>query len=152
MAVDKVIQCCEKAIRNGNNLKELYTKFKALVDVNGGIFYSTQIKGNLQNAPNLYVILKFKEDNDGSRLTVNSVDKCTKFKFNFLPSDWTLENSKFYGLNEIEKEIDDITKKGLTFEQFKMFYLGLNRDLTCSEYSKVIKQLIAQFKLQRDFK
>lgn len=152
MAVDKVIQCCEKAIRNGNNLKELYTKFKALVDVNGGIFYSTQIKGNLQNAPNLYVILKFKEDNDGSRLTVNSVDKCTKFKFNFLPSDWTWENSKFYGLNEIEKEIDDITKKGLTFEQFKMFYLGLNRDLTCSEYSKVIKQLIAQFKLQRDFK
>lgn len=152
MAVDKVIQCCEKAIRNGNNLKELYTKFKALVDVNGGIFYSTQIKGNLQNAPNLYVILKFKEDNDGSRLTVNSVDKCTKFKFNFLPSDWTWENSKFYGLNEIEKEIDDITKKGLTFEQFKMFYLGLNRDLTCSEYSKVIKQLIAQFKLQKDFK
>lgn len=152
MAVDKVIQCCEKAIRNGNNLKELYTKFKALVDVNGGIFYSTQIKGNLQNAPNLYVILKFKEDNDGSRLTVNSVDKCTKFKFSFLPSDWSWENSKFYGLNEIEKEIDDITKKGLTFEQFKMFYLGLNRDLTCSEYSKVIKQLIAQFKLQRDFK
>lgn len=152
MAVDKVIQCCEKAIRNGNNLKELYTKFKALVDVNGGIFYSTQIKGNLQNAPNLYVILKFKEDNDGSRLTVNSVDKCTKFKFSFLPSDWSWENSKFYGLNEIEKEIDDITKKGLTFEQFKMFYMGLNRDLTCSEYSKVIKQLIAQFKLQRDFK
>lgn len=152
MAVDKVIQCCEKAIRNGNNLKELYTKFKALVDVNGGIFYSTQIKGNLQNAPNLYVILKFKEDNDGSRLTVNSVDKCTKFKFNYLPSDWTWENSQFYGLNEIEKEIDDITKKGLTFEQFKNFYLGLNRDLTCSEYSKVIKQLIAQFKLQRDFK
>lgn len=152
MAVDKVIQCCEKAIRNGNNLKELYTKFKALVDVNGGIFYSTQIKGNLQNAPNLYVILKFKEDNDGSRLTVNSVDKCTKFKFNFLPSDWTWENSQFYGLNEIEEEIDDITKKGLTFEQFKMFYLGLNRDLTCSEYSKVIKQLIAQFKLQKDFK
>lgn len=152
MAVDKVIQCCEKAIRNGNNLKELYTKLKALVDVNGGIFYSTQIKGNLQNAPNLYVILKFKEDNDGSRLTVNSVDKCTKFKFNFLPSDWTWENSQFYGLNEIEKEIDDITKKGLTFEQFKMFYMGLNRDLTCSEYSKVIKQLIAQFKLQKDFK
>lgn len=152
MAVDKVIQCCEKAIRNGNNLKELYTKFKALVDVNGGIFYSTQIKGNLQNAPNLYVILKFKEDNDGSRLTVNSVDKCTKFKFNYLPSDWTWENSQLYGLNEIEKEIDDITKKGLTFEQFKNFYLGLNRDLTCSEYSKVIKQLIAQFKLQRDFK
>lgn len=152
MAVDKVIQCCEKAIRNGNNLKELYTKFKALVDVNGGIFYSTQIKGNLQNAPNLYVILKFKEDNDGSRLTVNSVDKCTKFKFQYLPSDWTWENSQFYGLNEIEKEIDDITKKGLTFEQFKNFYLGLNRDLTCSEYSKVIKQLIAQFKLQKDFK
>ena len=152
MAVDKVIQCCEKAIRNGNNLKELYTKFKALVDVNGGIFYSTQIKGNLQNAPNLYAIIKFKEDNDGSRLTINSVDKCTKFKFSYLPSDWTWENSQFYGINAIDKEIDDITKKGLTFEQFKIFYLGLNKDLTCSEYSKVIKQLIAQFKLQKDFK
>ena len=152
MAVDKVIQCCEKAIRNGNNLKELYTKFKALVDVNGGIFYSTQIKGNLQNAPNLYAIIKFKEDNDGSRLTINSVDKCTKFKFSYLPSDWTWEYSQFYGLNAIDKEIDDLTKKGLTFEQFKMFYLGLNRDMTCGEYSKVIKQLIAQFKLQKDFK
>lgn len=152
MAVDKVIQCCEKAIRNGNNLKELYTKFKALVDVNGGIFYSLQIKGNLQNAPNLYAIIKFKEDNDGSRLTINSIDKCTKFKFQYLPSDWTWENSQFYRLNEIEQEIENLTKKGLTFEQFKNFYLGLNRDLTCSEYSKVIKQLIAQFKLQKDFK
>ena len=152
MAVDKVIQCCEKAIRNGNNLKELYTRFKALVDVNGGIFYSVQIKGNLQNAPNLYVILKFKEENDGSRLTVNSVDKCTKFKFSYLPSDWTWEKSQFYGLNAIDNEIDNLTKKGLTFEQFKIFYLGLNKDMTCCEYSKVIKQLIAQFKLQKDFK
>lgn len=152
MAVDKIIQCCEKAIRNGNNLKELYTKFKALVDVNGGIFYSLQIKGNLQNAPNLYAIIKFKEENDGSRLTINSIDKCTKFKFQYLPSDWTWENSQFYGLNEIEKQIEDLTKKGLTFEQFKMFYLALNRDLTCCEFSKVIKQLIDQFKLQKDFK
>lgn len=152
MAVDKIIQCCEKAIRNGNNLKELYTKLKALVDVNGGIFYTIQIKGNLQNAPNLYAIIKFKEEDDGSRLTVNSVDKCTKFKFQYLPSDWTWEKSQFYGLNEIEKEIEDLTKKGLTFEQFKMFYLALNRDLTCCEYAKVIKQLIAQFKLQKDFK
>ena len=152
MAVDKIIQGCEKAIRNGNNLKELYTKLKALVDVNGGIFYTIQIKGNLQNAPNLYAIIKFKEEDDGSSLTVNSVDKCTKFKFQYLPSDWTWEKSQFYGLNEIEKEIEDLTKKGLTFEQFKMFYLALNRDLTCCEFSKVIKQLIAQFKLQKDFK
>jgi len=152
MAVDKIIQCCEKAIRNGTNLKELYTKFKALVEVNGGIFYSIQIKGNLQNAPNLYAIIKFKEDNDGSRLTISSIDKCTKFKFQYLPSDWTCENNQFYGLYDIEREIEDLTKKGLTFEQFKMFYLGLNRDLTCCEYAKVIKQLIAQFKLQKDFK
>ena len=152
MAVDKIIQCCEKAIRNGTNLKELYTRFKALVDVNGGIFYSLQIKGNLQNSPNLYAIIKFKEENDGSRLTINSIDKCTKFKFQYLPSDWTCENNQFYGLYEIEREVEDLTKKGLTFEQFKMFYLALNRDLTCCEYSKVIKQLIAQFKLQKDFK
>ena len=152
MAVDKIIQCCEKAIRNGTNLKELYTKFKALVDVNGGIFYSLQIKGNLQNSPNLYAIIKFKEDNDGSRLTISSIDKCTKFKFQYLPSDWTCENNQFYHLYDIEREIENLTKKGLTFEQFKMFYLGLNRDLTCCEFSKVIKQLIAQFKLQKDFK
>ena len=69
-----------------------------------GIFYTIQIKGNLQNAPNLYAIIKFKEEDDGSRLTVNSVDKCTKFKFQYLPSDWTWEKSQFYGLNEVKHE------------------------------------------------
>ncbi len=156
MAVDKVIQCCEKAIRNGTNIQETYTKLKALIDVNGGRTEYVFIKGNLQNSPILTLNVRFKdlEESPQSLLQISTVSCGTRIKFHYYPSDssdWNIRRE--CKLDDLQDELEKETKKKwFSFEQFKPIYLQLNRDMESSEYAKVIKQIIAQFKLQKDFK
>lgn len=155
--MSSVIQQCDKAIRNGNNIKEMYTKINALVDVNGGSIEYDYIKGNLQNSPVLFVRVRFADNQDSTNplalLEISTIDKGTKLKFSYYPNDYTWENRHEYKLDELHDEFESVTKKkGLTFEQFKPIYLKLNREMDSSEYSKEMKQILAELKLAKDFK
>lgn len=147
---------CDKAIRNGTNIKEMFTKLKALIDVNGGRIEYEYIKGNLQNSPSLIINVRFKDLNVSpqSLLSISTISCGTRIKFHYYPSDsndWDIRRE--YKLDDLQDELEKETKKKwFSFEQFKPIYLQLNRDMESSEYAKVIKQIIAQFKLQKDFK
>lgn len=147
---------CDKAIRNGTNIKEMFTKLKALIDVNGGRIEYEYIKGNLQNSPSLIINVRFKDldVSPQSLLSISTVSCGTRIKFHYYPSDssdWNIRSD--YKLDDLQDELEKETKKKwFSFEQFKPIYLQLNRDMESSEYAKIMKQIIAQFKLQKDFK
>ena len=147
---------CDKAIKNGTNIKEMFTKLKALIDVNGGRIEYEYIKGNLQNSPSLIINVRFKDLNVSpqSLLSISTISCGTRFKFHYYPSDssdWNIRRN--YKLDDLQDELEKETKKKwFSFEQFKPIYLQLNRDMESSEYAKIMKQIIAQFKLQKDFK
>lgn len=156
MSADKVIQYCDKAIKNGTNIKETYSKLKALIDVNGGRIEYEYIKGNLQNSPILMINVRFKDVDVSpqSLLSISTVSCGTRIKFHYYPSDsndWNIRSE--YKLDYLQDELEKETKKKwFTFEQFKQIYLQLNRDMVSSEYSLIIKEILAQLKLQKDFK
>lgn len=147
---------CDKAIKNGTNIKEMFTKLKALIDVNGGRIEYEYIKGNLQNSPSLIINVRFKDINVSpqSLLSISTISCGTRIKFHYYPSDssdWNIRRN--YKLDDLQDELEKETKKKwFSFEQFKPIYLQLNRDMESSEYAKIMKQIIAQFKLQKDFK
>lgn len=147
---------CDKAIRNGTNIKEMFTKLKALIDVNGGRIEYEYIKGNLQNSPSLIINVRFKDldVSPQSLLSISTVSCGTRIKFHYYPSDnsdWNIRSN--YKLDDLQDELEKETKKKwFTFEQFKPIYLQLNRDMESSEYAKIMKQIISQVKLQKDFK
>ena len=147
---------CDKAIKNGTNIKEMFTKLKALIDVNGGRIEYEYIKGNLQNSPSLIINVRFKDLNVSpqSLLSISTISCGTRIKFHYYPSDsndWNIRRN--YKLDDLQDELEKETKKKwFSFEQFKPIYLQLNRDMESSEYAKIMKQIIAQFKLQKDFK
>ena len=155
--MSSVIEQCDKAIRNGNNIKEMYTKIKALVDVNGGSIEYDFIKGNLQNSPVLNVRVRFADLNEYTNelalLEITTVERGTKIKFSYYPNDYSWDNRRTYKLDDLHDEFESVTKKkGITFEQFKPIYLKLNRDMDSSEYSKEMNQILAELKLAKDFK
>ena len=127
-----------------------------MIDVNGGRIEYEYVKGNLQNSPILMTNVRFKDDDVApqSLLQISTIACGTRIKFHYYPSDSSDRNVKReYKLDDLQYELEKETKKKwFSFEQFKPIYLQLNRDMVSSEYALIIKQILSQIKLQKDFK
>lgn len=145
MKTDLIIQCCEKAIRNATNIKQMAEDLDQFLTDNFHNIY-LRLNGNMQCSPSIEVIIAM----ENYRLKIKSVKNGTRLNLEF-QNNTIITSEEYRTYQPIKKEFDELYKN-ITIDECKKVCLEFKEKMLFNEFMLLMKQLIKVKKMEKDFK